>query len=224
MGQTCQKCSNDTERQHEEIVVVEQKSSTRNFITPNDAPPQFTSNHFPADNMQHSPNLLAVPRTPDQVKNDVNQLIGINGHDADHIYKLQAESDRHIGSDIKFSLNDNKDSHRLADGSIFEGKLVNGLPDGYGKQNFPNGDEYLGYFIKGKRNGTGKMYRPNGYSYHGDFENNKMTGYGVMTYHNGEEYRGQFKNGLHHGRGTLVDIQGQTTEGLWVDGKFQQTV
>lgn len=185
--------------------------------------PQGQPNGYPPNQPQGQPQIsLQVPGTQERVSHDINDVLDTDNH---QVYnKLNTESTRHIGSDIKFSLNENKSSARLADGSNFEGSLINGLPEGYGKQTFPNGDEYLGYFIKGKRNGTGKMYKPGVSSYHGDFENNKITGYGVITYDNGEEYRGQFRNGAYHGKGTFTDGQGKITEGLWVDGKFQQTV
>ena len=191
MGQTCQKCSEqENERKKEDIIYVKN------------------------DQNEERNNL-----NTEKFKNS-ERVISSNGLKKDQANGNVTQSTRHIGSDMKFSLTDKKDTIKLADGSVFEGEIVNGVPEGYGKQTMPNGDEYIGYFIKGKRNGVGKLYKKNGLLYHGNFQNNKISGFGVMKHTNGDEYSGMFKNGSYNGQGKLFRANGTVDEGIWVDGKL----
>ena len=213
MGQTCQKCSDqEAERKKEDIIHVPARNENTKHI----------------NGRSHSPDFVPESRSLDNIKTEkmkFSQRAIYNGSiKPDEMYRSKAQSTRHIGSDIKFSLTDHKDVAKLADGSTFEGNIVNGLPEGYGKQVTANGEEYIGYFIKGKKNGVGKLYRLDGSTYHGDFENNKMSGFGVIKYEDGSEYSGQFKNGLYHGKGREVDKNGRVTEGMWIEGKFQKSL
>ena len=216
MGQTCKKCSNPHSEQKREVIIY-----------PNSIPDtrEYPNGHRSPSDFHDETKSFGKPQTdPDaaryQIMEDKNRP---NGND-EYLYPLHSQSQRHMGSDIKFTLTDHKDAITLADGSTFEGNTINGLPEGYGKQIMPNGDEYLGYFIKGKRNGVGKLYRRDGFTYHGDFENNRITGFGVMRLPEGDEYRGEFKHGVYHGKGRFVDVNGRVTEGIWVDGKFQKNL
>jgi hypothetical protein len=54
----------------------------------------------------------------------------------------------------------------LLDGGLkYQGKLVNGVPNGYGKLTWTNGDFYEGSFRNGKRNGQGKRINVDGSEY-----------------------------------------------------------
>ena len=49
-----------------------------------------------------------------------------------------------------------------ADGSAYNGEMVDGKPDGFGNRRFLNGDAYEGDFRNGRQNGEGTMvYRGN---------------------------------------------------------------
>ena len=110
--------------------------------------------------------------------------------------------------------------HRLKDGSVFEGELVAGVPEGHGKHIMPNGDEYIGYFRKGLRNGIGKLKTRTGLNYQGEFLNNHITGYGTLTQLNGDVYIGQVINGVYNGDGKLIKASGEVIEGTWNNGQL----
>lgn len=66
------------------------------------------------------------------------------------------------------------------DGGLkYQGKLVNGLPNGPGKITWPNGDFYEGNFKNGKRHGYGKRINMDGSEYTGDYFEDKPHGRGT---------------------------------------------
>ena len=72
----------------------------------------------------------------------------------------------------------------LPDGSVYHGKLKNGLLDGTGRLRWPDGDHYEGEFVAGR-----------------------IHGHGIFTYSTGEYYEGNFSAGARHGRGRLVTAE-----------------
>jgi hypothetical protein len=66
----------------------------------------------------------------------------------------------------------------LDGGLKYQGKLMNGLPQGHGFLTWPNGDTYDGYFKAGKRHGYGKRVNIDGSEYTGDYYEDKPHGRG----------------------------------------------
>ena len=65
------------------------------------------------------------------------------------------------------------------DGGVkYQGKLLNGLPNGHGTLTWPNGDFYEGSFKLGKRHGYGKRVNMDGSEYTGDYFEDKPHGRG----------------------------------------------
>ena len=50
----------------------------------------------------------------------------------------------------------------LDDGSTYSGKLLNGIPHGYGRKILPNGTSYIGNFVDGMADGIGTNYSETG--------------------------------------------------------------
>jgi hypothetical protein len=130
-----------------------------------------------------------------------------------------------------------------ADGTRYEGGVMDGKPDGRGIMIFPSGDVYDGEFGGGRRNGQGvftfhdgtrytgqfknddynghgKMTFPNSDVYDGEFRDGKYNGQGVFTFHGGTKYRGQFKNGVYDGRGIMTFSNGDVYDGEFRDGTY----
>ena len=138
-----------------------------------------------------------------------------------YVYNSLVNSDRRINaadSQLSSLKSTQVSSRELA---TYEGEMVDGLPDGKGKEIYKNGDEYVGQFLRGKKHGFGILYSPGKFRYCGNFVNNKMNGHGVIEYENGAVYKGEFKNGQYDGQGTFVDQTKTERTGLWVDGNFQ---
>lgn len=81
-----------------------------------------------------------------------------------------------------------------ADGSRYEGHLVNGVRQGMGTYYFANGGRYVGDWLNDKRHGKGTDYYTNGDRYKGDFYNDKREGYGTYYWSNGSSRSNQWKN------------------------------
>ena len=64
----------------------------------------------------------------------------------------------------------------LSDGSIQEGKLVNGVEEGPFKYTLQNGATFKGSFMKGVINGPYTLTLPNGEVYEGNILNGKQDG------------------------------------------------
>lgn len=72
----------------------------------------------------------------------------------------------------------------MADGSMYDGAFVNGLPHGLGrcvyiKNNEYNGD-YTGEWAHGRRSGLGTMRYVDGWRYQGEWTDDKKNGYGRL--------------------------------------------
>ena len=114
----------------------------------------------------------------------------------------------------------------MPDGAVYEGELIDGIANGFGKYFYPKPDGdftgtdlsehkmvYEGHFLNGKKHGFGKLlstfpnyHGVNVFTYEGNWEYNKKCGFGKdiinMT---GEitEYVGNFSGGKKHGEGSL---------------------
>ena len=127
------------------------------------------------------------------------------------------------------------------DGSVKEGKFVNGVLNGKGRFLNSNGDFYEGMFVDDKKQGCGKeitnqmvyigefnedkiegkgkiTFVQNGDVYEGEFRNNKFEGKGTFKFKNGDVYEGEFVKGNMHGKGKYVFADGQVYEGDYWKG------
>ena len=78
-----------------------------------------------------------------------------------------------------------QDDQVILDGGLkYTGKLLNGIPHGYGKLVWPNGDSYEGNFKFGKRNGQGKRTNIDGSEYNGEYVDDKPQGRGNKLFMN----------------------------------------
>ncbi len=131
----------------------------------------------------------------------------------------------------------------------YEGEMLNGKRQGYGKAVYDNGSVYEGYWENNQRHGKGKLifgqsskdeffegtfvddviegygiYQlKNGTRYEGNFTNGKVTGDFTVNYNNGQVYVGQLVNAKRHGRGKLIykkDDVRDYYEGDWDNGNF----
>jgi hypothetical protein len=101
----------------------------------------------------------------------------------------------------------------LPDNSRYEGQLVDGLLNGYGKISAADGSHYEGEFSEGLYSGEGKLVFKNGNSYQGQFAKGMPNGRGVLHFTNGGHYEGDVKDGEMHGKGIYTSAEGGRFEG-----------
>ena len=87
--------------------------------------------------------------------------------------------------------------HVFKDGSIYEGQLVMGEPNGFGKHELVDGNLYEGQHKNGLAHGHGTMR--------------------YKSVENLDQYVGSWKSGERHGFGTLVLSDGSRLVGTWKD-------
>lgn len=106
---------------------------------------------------------------------------------------------KEIGSNTTTNNTKTKTTLKYQNGDIYEGEVVNNIPNGKGKYTYANGSIYDGNWTNGKFDGKGKF-----------------------TANNGAYYDGEWKNGLREGKGKTVDGNGKLLyEGIWINGKQQ---
>ncbi len=103
------------------------------------------------------------------------------------------------------------------DGSLYNGEISYGKPNGKGFMKWPDGSYYIGTFVEGERNGFGEFQFRNGSRYEGAWSNNQMNGYGVFIWANGAEYFGDFLDNKMHGKGSVVLNNNEGYYGEWND-------
>lgn len=114
------------------------------------------------------------------------------------------------------------------DGSVYNGEISYGLPNGKGIMKWADGSYYIGSFVKGERKGVGEFHFRNGNHYSGEWANNEMNGQGIYIWANGTEYIGHFKDGNMHGTGSVVLNNNEGYSGEWSNnlpngqGRFTQ--
>lgn len=110
----------------------------------------------------------------------------------------------------------------LPDGSIYTGKMKNGMMHGQGILKFPDGSVYTGMMKKGMMNGQGVLTYSNGDKYDGRWRDNLMDGYGTYNWSDGSWYQGNYRKGKFHGHGTLTTAgeSGNQQSGKFKDGKY----
>ena len=70
---------------------------------------------------------------------------------------LPAVEDSSLPDSVALSKEATSGKHTFEDGSVYQGDLIRGKPDGFGRRGFPNGDVYEGQFEKGYFQGHGTM-------------------------------------------------------------------
>ena len=90
-----------------------------------------------------------------------------------------------------------RDKNIISEGIWIKGNII------YGRIFFPNEDIYEGKMNDSLPHGFGIIYFLNGEIYKGDFVNGEMTGNGTFIYADKSYYTGELKNGVFHGLGTL---------------------
>jgi hypothetical protein len=108
-----------------------------------------------------------------------------------------------------------------ADGSSFDGTLVQGLRDGLGHYAWANGQRYEGEWRDDRPSGAGRLWFANGDVYEGLVEDGHPNGQGRMRFAGGDRYVGEFKAGIADGRGAYTWANGQTLVGRWVAGRVE---
>lgn len=106
-------------------------------------------------------------------------------------------------------------------GEVYNGDLVDGIPQGQGTLTYPDGSIYQGAFESGYFHGKGTYTDATyGYSYTGDFRYNLFHGQGELTYENGDVYVGEFRDDWCHGQGVYTFSDGSTYKGSFEEDKF----
>ena len=104
-------------------------------------------------------------------------------------------------------------------GDVYVGNWCDGNRQGKGTYTFKNGDNYKGSWLRGKRHGEGVFLTPKG-CYEGRWQDDVPHGYGTYTYADGKVYRGNWQNGKKHGNGTETTLKGTVYKGSWINGKL----
>ncbi len=105
----------------------------------------------------------------------------------------------------------------LADGSSYEGQVVDGKPHGKGITMLENGDRYEGEMKNGFADGSGHYYGADGHDAKGQWENDLHHGFNIVRNKDGR-YEGNFINGEPGGIGIYKWANGDRFEGEWKDG------
>jgi len=95
----------------------------------------------------------------------------------------------------------------LQDGSVYQGGLRGGKPQGFGSVTYAEGDpkqrvRFAGSFDGGVRVGGGCLVWRDGAQYAGQWFGDKPSGHGVENYPDGSSYVGQYEDDMRHGYGT----------------------
>ena len=101
----------------------------------------------------------------------------------------------------------------------YVGEIENWVPNGQGKQTYPNGIMHKGDWKDGKKHGQGTFTQPDGSKYVGEWNNGKRNGYGTFTSPDGSKYVGKFRKGKRNGYGTLTSAGGSKYVGEWNNGE-----
>ena len=127
-----------------------------------------------------------------------------------------------------------------ANGDHYEGRTVDGRPDGQGRLSLANGDRYVGGFAKGLMDGEGEYEGHDGSRYRGHFVADRRQGQGRLeladgsvftgrfvddeategryTLASGEVLEGHFRHLRLHGQGSRRLVNGEIVQGRFVDG------
>ncbi|XP_054479703.1 alsin isoform X2 [Anoplopoma fimbria] len=113
--------------------------------------------------------------------------------------------------------------------ATYEGRWLNGKPNGRGVLKWTDGRIYTGAFKNGLEDGYGEFVAPNktlnkNDHYQGYWKDGKMHGLGTYRYASGEVYDGSFQDSMRHGHGMLRSGKLNTSSpsvfiGQWLQDK-----
>lgn len=127
----------------------------------------------------------------------------------------------------------------LPDGSVYSGKLKDGLFHGQGKLSWPDGRSYEGQFRRGRMAGRGRFDYGDGCIYEGEFAGGEFDGEGryecgttvwqgefrqgdlvrgSVSWDDGTSYEGEFQDYQAHGEGHRTTAEGTHYEGTFEAG------
>ena len=133
-----------------------------------------------------------------------------------------ASGDEYIGNHLNGKGN-GQGTFIWTNGDKYNGDVKDDLLNGQGTYTWANGDKYIGTFKNDKRTGQGTFIWAGEFAgdvYVGEFKDNELNGQGTYTWADGEKYIGMWKNSNQHGQGTYTDKNGNSTNGIWEEGKF----
>ena len=107
--------------------------------------------------------------------------------------------------------------YTFEDGSVYQGDLIRGRPDGFGRREFLNGDIYEGQFEKGYFQGHGTMrYKSDSNldRYFGNWNQNMRNGYGVLALTDGATWEGTWNDDSFE-IGKFLGVDGLLMSGKW---------
>jgi hypothetical protein len=134
--------------------------------------------------------------------------------------KLKIDPERDLGVPAEISpAGNSRGTFKYADGSLYEGELVDGLPHGKGVLRFIDGGVYEGEFVDGDRHGLGIMKYSTGGIYEGEFSDDAEHGKGILKYADGGLYEGDFVDGNRHGQGVTRYPDGWMYKGDYFNDK-----
>ena len=133
-----------------------------------------------------------------------------------------ADGSKYIGNHVNGKGN-GQGTFIWSNGDKYNGDVKDDLLNGQGTYTWANGDKYIGTFKNDKRTGQGTFIWAGEFAgdvYVGEFKDNELNGQGTYTWADGEKYIGMWKNSNQHGQGTYTDKNGNSTNGIWEEGKF----
>jgi hypothetical protein len=113
------------------------------------------------------------------------------------------------------------DAQMSTGGATYIGTFLHGVPHGHGFIEYAGGKgKYEGDLVQGKRDGYGKLVEQDLSSYEGQWKNNLRHGTGKQLFALGGSYEGEWKNDKFDGHGTIVHAgSGRRYEGEFKDGQ-----
>ncbi|MBH5319319.1 ankyrin repeat domain-containing protein [Paenibacillus sp. GSMTC-2017] len=178
----------------------------------------------------NSPLHLAIIYTnPQAVKLLIDAKADLNVTDAYGITPLDSAKNKINVVDSKYkpevqeiidiiSKSQNYGSIRF-DGMIYEGDLLDGVPNGKGIYTMDDGSKYEGEIRNGKPDIHGKFTLSDGTYYEGQHVKGVLEGQGTFVMTDKSKYVGQFKNGKFNGFGTMYAPSGSIVmQGEFKDG------
>lgn len=143
--------------------------------------------------------------------NDVRHGKGVQVFANGDVYEGLFENDQIVGTDGVL---------RLADGSVYEGDLLYGIPHGHGAYRNPRTKESMaGDFVDGMLHGLGVAVRSSGERCEGEFKHGDLHGRGSWRSRKGNTCDGDFECGVPHGSARYVYRRGTIYEGFFHDGE-----
>jgi len=120
-----------------------------------------------------------------------------------------------VFSQLSFAQKPKEGKYTFKDGSIYNGQLINKIPNGKGKTTFKTGDTYEGEYRDGKRQGEGTYSFTDGEKYVGSWVNDHQHGHGLYVFSNGNKYEGLWYTDYQEGQGTMYYHNGDKYVGDW---------